>query len=337
MKTEILVDVTRGDMVESRHRGAVAVVDAKGQLVYSVGDPGLVTYMRSAAKPVQALGVVLSGAADRFGFTPAELAVMCASHYAEPIHLAAVRSILSRIGLDESALRCGPARPLKAEVAYALAEEGVPPRPLLSDCSGKHAGMLAVCVHRGYSLDDYLSPTHPLQQEIRSHLAAFAGVEPDSLVVGVDGCSAPVFALPLVNMALAFARLARPAQLPPGVDQAAERITRAMLAHPEMIAGTDGFCTELIRAGEGRVIAKLGAEGLYCIGLPEKGWGIALKIEDGAVRAVNPTAMEVLRQVDGVPPSVLEKLRAFHSVPNRNDEGQRVGWLRPVFHLKGVR
>jgi len=205
-----LVEVTRGPLVECLHRGDLVVVDFQGRLLAWAGEPDRVSYLRSSAKPLQTLQVLLSGAADRFGFTDAELAIMCASHYGEPFHVAVVESILRKIGLDGSFLRCGTAVSLSADYALEYARQGLELTPFLSDCSGKHAGMLAVCVHRGWDLAGYVSPEHPLQRENLRILADVAEVLESAISIGVDGCSVPVFAMPLRNMALAYAKRAQP-------------------------------------------------------------------------------------------------------------------------------
>ncbi|HOT00532.1 MAG TPA: asparaginase [Acidobacteriota bacterium] len=330
---EVLVTVTRSGRVECRHRGSVAVVDGGGRLVREIGDPGTVTYMRSAAKPIQALAVVASGAADRFAFTDEELAVMCASHYGEPDHRRVVASILTKVGLEPSALHCGTPPSIRAEIALAQARAGEAQTPLVSDCSGKHAGILAVCIHRGFPVAGYHRPDHPVQRMIRNILAAVSGEPEASIGVGVDGCSVPVFALPLRQMARAYARLAEPSGLPPELAAAARRITGAMTAHPFMLAGTGGFCTALAAAGGGRWVNKLGAEGVYCLGVKEPNLGIALKIEDGALRAVPPAAMRALALLGLLSPEDVAALAEFAAVPNRNDLGEIVGELSGVFSL----
>ncbi|NLI46482.1 MAG: asparaginase [Acidobacteria bacterium] len=333
---EVLVTVTRSGRVECRHRGSVAVVDGGGRLVREIGDPGTVTYMRSAAKPIQALAVVASGAADRFAFTDEELAVMCASHYGEPDHRRVVASILTKVGLEPSALHCGTPPSIRAEIALAQARAGEAQTPLVSDCSGKHAGILAVCIHRGFPVAGYHRPDHPVQRMIRNILAAVSGEPEASIGVGVDGCSVPVFALPLRQMARAYARLAEPSGLPPELAAAARRIAGAMTAHPFMLAGTGGFCTALAAAGGGRWVNKLGAEGVYCLGVKEPNLGIALKIEDGALRAVPPAAMRALALLGLLSPEDVAALAEFAAAPNRNDLGEIVGELSGVFSLTVV-
>jgi len=336
-----LVEITRGPLRESLHRGDIAVVDHKGKLLARAGDPEVVTYFRSAAKPIQALEVILSGAADRYGLDDRELAVICSSHYGQDFHRQSVQSILDKIGLDTSALRCGWPPSIKTEYALEAARRGLGPGPLFSDCSGKHAGMLAVCRHLGYDISNYESPNHPLQRKLLKLVSQLCGLEEERIAIGIDGCSVPVFALPLKNMALGYARLARPETLDKELCKAAERITRAMVSHPEMISGTPGplpgtwgFCSELIRHGRGNIIAKLGAEGVYCVGVKDRGLGLALKIEDGNSRAIHPVVLKILADLQILDAAQLEALDAFRHKKNYNDHGRVIGEYLTVFEMQ---
>ena len=324
----VLVEVTRGGIVESRHHGHVAVCDGAGRLLASAGDPDLITYWRSAAKPFQAMNVVLTGAADAFGLSDAELALTCSSHYGEPFHRAAVESILAKGGLEIGHLRCGPSVSLNPGFAQQMAWDNIPPHPLYNDCSGKHAGMLAVCRHRGFELGSYLAPDHPMQRQILEIIARMADWPPDRVHIGIDGCSAPVHALPLRNMARAYARLATPASLSPDLRAAAERIFRVMTAHPGMIAGTGGFCTELMRATNGRLVGKIGAEGIYCVGIRGRDLGLAVKIDGGNMRVLAPVVIRLLETLGHLFPEESAALGAFRVIPNLNDIGTRVGEIR---------
>ena len=329
-----LVEVTRGPLVECTHRGDLAVVDSSGKLVAWAGDPDHLCYLRSATKPVQTLQVILSGAADRFGFSPAELAIMCASHYGEPYHVAVVESILHKIGLNGSHLRCGTAVSLSPDYALEYARQGLALTPFLSDCSGKHAGMLAICMHRGWSLEDYVAPEHPLQRENLRIIANLAEVPEASVMIGVDGCSVPVFGMPLRSMALAYAKLAVPERLPEPLRSACRRVFDAMAAHPEMIAGTKGWCTELMRGTHGKLIGKLGAEGGYGVGVKQPGLGLALKFEDGGIRGIPPVILKALQELGLLS---AEEQTHFHAWQRRavtNDLGWTVGEIRSVFTLQ---
>ena len=250
----------RGPIVESRHRIAAAVCDAGGRVAAAVGDPGLVTYMRSAAKPLQALALIESGAARAFGLTSAEIAVTCASHSGEEIHVRTVRSVLAKAGVPEGALHCGVHPPIDRASAAALVAAGRAPTEVHCNCSGKHSGMLAVCAHRGWPLDGYWLPGQPLQQLLLGNVAAMAGLQPAEIVLGVDGCGVPVHGMPLTAMATAFARLAAPQALADGRAEAARTIVAAMQAHPYLVAGKGRFTTQLMEWTRPAIVAKSGAE-----------------------------------------------------------------------------
>ena len=332
--SEILITRSRGSIVECVHFGDVAVVGPAGKLIASCGDADKYTYFRSSAKPIQALNLIISGAAERFGINDQELALVCASHYSEDQHLETARSILAKAGLDESYLRCGAARSIKPEIAFAQAEAGIPPQRIKSDCSGKHSGMLATCAHKGYPLDTYLNPEHSLQQELIAIVSEVCDYPVEKIGVGVDGCGVPVFALPIRNMALAYARFAAPETLPERYRSAAIRIFEAMNAYPAMVSGTGGFCTALMQATGGRMIGKVGAMGVYTIGIKTARLGIALKIGDGSPGMAQVAAMHVLRELDLLTEAEYERLESFHRPPVLNDEGLRVGEVRAVFSLK---
>ncbi len=330
-QTESLVEVTRGGRVESEHRGAVAVVNADGRLMAHIGDVELVSYLRSSAKPFQLLPLVESGAADRFGFTDVELAVIAGSHSGEPRHVAAVQSILNKIGLSEDALQCGIHVPFNADAAKALRAAGREPSILHNNCSGKHSGMLAQAVDRSLSTHDYLDPQHPVQITIRQRLAELGGIPFDEVGVGVDGCSAPCFALPLRAAALAFARLAE------AREGGLWRVARAMLDHPEMVAGEGRLDTDLMRAVPGRLASKGGAEGYHGMGIVMKDGsvlGVAIKTADGdGKRGGHPVVIEVLRQLGVLDDEALSKLRSYHTWPITNHRGLEVGEVRATFKL----
>ena len=329
-----LVEVTRSGCVESIHYGAVAVVDAQGRLVAHAGDPDLTTYLRSTAKPFQLLPLVESGGADHFGFTDEELAVMAASHSGEPRHVETVQGILDKIGLSEDALECGAHWPLSEASSRALRESGREPTPIANNCSGKHASMLAQAVHRGLSTHGYLDPQHPVQITIRGTLAEMCGLNPDAIGIGVDGCSAPSFALSLRACATAFARLADPSALPQPRQRAVNRIVSAMITFPEMVGGEGRLDTNLMRATGGRVLSKGGAEGYQGIAILKGKLGVALKIVDGnGQRGCGPVAIEALRQLDVLGDAALDELREQHGQVVKNHRGLNVGEVRPIFKL----
>lgn len=330
--SEILVEVRRGPMVESVHRGDIAVVDRDGRTVASVGDPHKVTFWRSSAKPVQVLSLIESGGAERFGFTSPEIAVMCASHSGEEFHLAAVRSILAKIGLTEAALACGSHLPLHEESAHRMLAAGRKAGEVHCNCSGKHSGMLALAVLMGVDVNGYWRPEHPVQQRILETIADLAETEPGAIPLGVDGCGVPVHGLSLSQMALAYARLSTGAGMSPARQAAARRVVSAMQSNPEMIAGTGRLCTAILSAGQAYLVAKGGAEAVYCVGHVDKGYGIAVKIEDGNSRATGPSILEALRQMGDLPESPV--LTPFIRPIVKNHRGEHVGELVPAFRLR---
>jgi L-asparaginase II len=314
-----LAAVTRGELVESIHRGRLAVFDPMGGELEAWGDPEAYVYLRSSAKPFQALPLVLSGAADAFGLTGEELAVACASHNAEEPHLAAVRSILKKAGLSEGDLQSGAHLPMYEPAADELIRRGEEPRSIHGNCSGKHAGMLAVCVHEGYETLGYREPGHPLQRRILGLLAEVCGVEDDEVLIAGDNCGVPAFALPLRSFATGLARMATGDELPDHLVGAAIRIRDAMRSHPFMVAGTGRLDTELM--GRTHLLVKGGAEAVLAVGNPE-GWGMALKISDGSNRAMRPAALAVLDHM-GVRVGDGEALvRGLH--------GETVGEIEPL-------
>lgn len=321
------VVVIRGPVEESRHGIAVAVADAAGRLVAGGGNPHLVTYLRSSAKPLQALALVETGAVDAFGIQPDEIAVACASHSGEDVHVAAVRSLLKRVGLSEAALNCGVHPPVERDAALRILRSGARPTEVHCNCSGKHAGMLTTCRQLGCDLEGYWRPEHPLQQLLLANVAAMAELPAAEIAIGVDGCGVPVHGMPLVNMATAFARLADPSGLEEVRQAAARTVVRAMQAHPYLVAGKGRFDTALMETARPRVAAKSGAEALFCVALPELGLGVALKVIDGGSRAVAPATMAVLDQLNAVTGDDLEELRDWRRPSVQNVLGQVVGHL----------
>ena len=338
---EPLVEVRRGGITESRHRGHVAAVEPDGNVVASLGAPHNVTFLRSSAKPFQALPLLTTGAAERFGFTDEEVALACASHNGEPVHTKLAASMLDKIGLGPEALKCGVHEPYSPEAAGLLRARNEVPNVLHNNCSGKHAGMLAVALHLAAPIDNYESPDNPVQIAIGRAIAEFTDVPVEDLAVGIDGCAAPIFGVSVRAMALAYARLVSPpASFDKATRDASERIVRVMTAYPELIGGTlERLDTEIMRAAQGRVVSKVGAEGVYTAGiLPSEKWpnglGLALKIEDGDDKRARPTVViESLRQLGVLQDESLEAVSryAFFSVQNRR--GDVVGEIRAAFKL----
>jgi L-asparaginase II len=328
------VEQTRGDTVEVWHDVHVAVVDAAGRLVAGAGDPGLVTFWRSAAKPFQALPLLEDGAADHFGFSSEELALACASHSSAPDQVARVRALLAKIGCSERDLLCGPHPPLSERVARDYAAQGLTLTAVYSNCSGKHAAMLALARHHAWSTASYTRLEHPVQQRCLDAVSRWTDVPRGAVQTAVDGCGVVCFGLPLKRMALAYVRLGgaaaggappQPANPPaaPAASGAASRIVAAMLRHPDLIAGDGRPCTELMRAHPGRLIAKVGAEGVYSALLVREGLGVALKVSDGhgaaAVLALGAVLLEL-----GLKPQPA----ALAARPIVNTRGETVGELR---------
>ncbi len=330
----LLANVTRGNIVESRHRGYVAVTDGKGRILASAGDvEGYVTYMRSAAKPLQALNVIFSGAADKFQFTEKELAITCSSHFGQEIHQEVIYGILKKIGLTTDDLLCGT--PLSINLPYMQRQlrENMVLDQTSSDCSGKHSGFLSVCKAKGYPTARYNSPDHPMQREVLHIVSQMTGVPEEEIAIGVDGCSVPVHGLPLVSMAAAYARFSTPDQLEEPYRSACRRLYAAMTAYPEMIAGPGGFCTEFMRHTGGRFCGKVGAESVYCVGVKGQDMGITVKIEDGNFRALYPVVLSTLEQLGLIGAQELEALHSFAHPDILNDLGNPVGKVEPCFQL----
>lgn len=324
----ILVEVTRGSEVESRHRGEIVVVDEGGKVRYHLGDPEMPVCMRSLAKPFQALPLITTGAAAAFGLGPEELALVSGSLSGQDFQVALVEQILARIGLNPGALQCGSHAPLHRPTAKTLAQAGAKPTSLHHTCAGKHASMLALCVHQGWPVEDYLNPAHPVQQLILRTVSDMVGLAPVDIIVALDGCSAPVFYVPLRHIARGFARLAAAAP-----DSPEGAIMDACLRHPRHIAGDGRLETMIMQALPGLVFAKTGAEGGFALALAREGLGVALKIEDGASRALGPAILEVLHQLGLLSPEVQKSLAPQWRPVLYNHRQQEVGQLRPVLNL----
>jgi L-asparaginase II len=330
MSNPVLVEVTRGKLVESRHRGAVAVADAEGMMVLGLGDVAAPIFPRSAIKAVQALVLVESGGADRFGFGDEELALACASHGGEPGHVATVERMLAAAGLDAAALACGAHWPLHQPSARALARAGGTASALHNNCSGKHAGFLCAACAMTADTPGYEAADHPVQRAVKAALEDLTGVAIPDERRAIDGCAVPTWALPLAGLARAFARFGTGRGLAAGRAAAAARLRRACAAKPWFVAGSGRFCTELMAHFGERVFVKTGAEGVFCGALPEQGLGIAVKCDDGQGRAAEAAIAAViaallpLRDTDG------DFLARFVRPQLRNWNGAVVGGIRPT-------
>jgi L-asparaginase II len=338
LQSSVLAEITRGEIVESRHWGAVAVVTPQGEIVAQVGDIEFVSYLRSSAKPFQAMQVILSGAAAHFGFTTRELALMSGSHSGEPDHVECAAAILAKIGLTTKDLNCGLHPPFNRKIAATLGATGY--NELHNNCSGKHAGMLATALVQNYSLADYWKIQHPVQQAIGQLIADLAGLQFADMPAAIDGCSAATFAMSIKKMALTYARLVNPTSLPAVVAAAAQQVATAMIEFPTMVAAeTNRIDTDLMRALPGKLVAKAGAEGVYTMGLrpcsqyPD-GLGIALKIDDGDIgRARDAATLSTLRELDILTASQFEQLCEHYLRPIQNHQGLKVGEIRPTVQL----
>jgi L-asparaginase II len=318
-----LVRVVRSGVEESVHAVDVAVVDAEGLIVAHAGDPGRAMFARSSMKPLQA---TVSLSLAPFDFSSEEIAVMCASHNAEPVHVAAVRSLLARAGVEETALRCPPMRPWDEEASASSPER----RPINSDCSGKHGGMLAACLGQGWDLETYRDPDHPLQQAVLAAVLSVTGLQ--TVRVGVDGCGVPVHGMPLHGMARIYAAFSAP-RVWDGLGDHAERAVGAMRAQPYLVAGRNRVDTAVMETLPG-VVAKGGAEGLICAGLLQRGLGIAVKVRDGGHRAAGPALLRVLTALDAVDGPSAGKLAGFLRPPVLGG-GRPVGEIVTEFDLIG--
>lgn len=323
--------------MESVHEVAACVVDRSGNLAYKLGDVDTPVYLRSAAKPFIAATAVKYGIVERFGLEQRELAVMAASHTGEPYHVEAVRSILQKIGLPESALQCGGHAPYNVQAAAALERAREPFTALHNNCSGKHAGILALCLMLGADTATYMEPDNPAQQEILAFCAALTGEDVAALPLGVDGCGIPVFATPLRNAALAFSRFATLATADPADGRALRQVRDAMTAYPWYVSGTGEFDSTLMDAAGGAIACKAGAEGVHGDAIVSTGHGLALKVADGTKRAVAPAVLAILDALGLLPVATAVQLAAFKQPVLKNRAGRTVGEIRARRVLAGAR
>lgn len=352
MTAQPLFEVTRGQIVESVHYGSIAVVDSKGQLIASYGDPQRVAFLRSSAKPFQVLPFVERGGVESFHFTPRELSLSCASHEGSAMHVQAVLALQAKTGIDESRLQCGTHLPGDVEELKSLIVHNQEPRTNHNNCSGKHTAMLAHAKMRDLPLETYLDINHPVQQDILTTFAEMCRLTVDQVQLGIDGCSAPNFAVPLYHAAYGFARLCDPQELSETRASACRKITAAMTSFPEMVSGFGEFDEQLMKAGEGQIVCKRGAEGYQIVGLlpgvlsvDSPGIGIAIKVSDGdasrrgtgleSVNRVRPAVVvEILRQLGGLSSEQEQALAAFGPEKSiTNHRGTVTGKSRPVFKL----
>lgn len=327
-----LIEITRGGLVECQHWGAVAVANRDGKLLAQVGDPGAVVFTRSTIKAFQALPLMQSGGARALGWGPADLALLCASHNGEAMHVEQVERMLASVGQDYHALRCGCHRPLFAELGLGSLPAGFVPDERHNNCSGKHAGFVAYCVQHDLPLDDHLNPGHPLQVAVRERVAQAVGLVPGDLAAGTDGCSAPNYALPLANLARGYARLAGGAP-DTDLDESLTALADAMVARPELGSGTGRHDLDFMRVGAGDWVSKTGADGVQVVGSRSRGEAFALKVMDGSMLAQVAASVEVMDQLGWLSDAQREALAPRRSARIVNARGLEVGGRRPAFRL----
>ncbi len=327
----VLVRVLRGSRPESVHRGAWVLTDSAGGILDSAGDPNFAFFMRSSTKALQALPLLESGAAARFELTEQELALALASHNAEACHTEVVRGLLQRLGLDTGALRCGAQLPGDPEARQELRASGAEPSALHNNCSGKHAGFLALAKHLGEDTERYLDPGSPTQRLVREAVVEMSGIQPSELGTAIDGCSAPTFRFPLRGLATAFARVANPSGLCAARRAACERMLEAVAAHPALIAGHHKrICTDLARVTGGRLFPKVGAEAVYAIGIRGSDRALAIKMDDGFGRGLHVLILHLLRRFGLASDAELEALSKWGAGPTTNWAGLEVGRIEAV-------
>ncbi len=325
----ITIAVTRGDLIESRHAVWAAVVHATGRIIVQWGNAHALIYPRSAVKPFQALPLVMSGAAQRFGLDARHVALACASHNGERQHVDLVLDWLQRLNLTPAHLECGATEPIDAQTARAVIREGGVARPEYNNCSGKHCGFLTLARHLAADPSGYIEYGHPVQAEVRRAMALIFDHELESASWGIDGCGIPTYALSIADLAHAFARFAAPSALPEDARQAASFLFEAMTAHPYLVGGRNRFDTEIMACLPGTLMVKSGAEGVCAASIPDRGLGVVTKVVDGARRASDVAMGAVLRHLGVLTDSDWQRLKAYCAPEVRNVAGKAVGVIRP--------
>lgn len=329
------IEVTRGPLVESTHIAHIAVVNSNGEILYTHGDSDRLTYARSAIKPIQAIQVLESGAVDKFDINEKEISLMCASHAGETYHVESVKNILNKANINVDKLNCGIHVPGNSEIYKEIIESKVTLSQLHNNCSGKHSGMLISAKNKNEDLDTYLDINHPVQQRILDNISIVCEYDRDKIILGIDGCGAPVHALPLERFANGFARLADSQKLN-SKKYLVDKITSSMMKYPEMVAGRNRFCTALMKVCGDRIFGKMGAQGVYLIGDKKNNLGIAVKIEDGNSQATTCATMEVLRQLNLITEEEYNKLIDFANPKLLNARKDIIGEVRANFKLKEI-
>ncbi len=329
-----LVEVIRGKTVESIHRGDIAVVSLKDDILYELGDSERLTFFRSSSKPFQAIASLESGITEKFDIEQKEIALMASSHSGEEEHINVIKGFMEKVGIAEEALICGSHEPINREAALELITSGTKPTMLHCNCSAKHVGILAACKIKGYELKDYNRYDHPIQKDIDKVISDFTGIAESEIVKGIDGCNIPVHAVSLRNMAYSYANLTNYKFMDGKYEKSQKSLIASMIAFPEMVAGKGRLDTELMKLLKGKVIAKIGAEGVYCASIPSKNIGISIKIEDGNSRALGPVILETLLQLNIISSEEIEVLRNFWRPEVLNHYGEKSGEIKAKFKIK---
>jgi len=324
----ILVEVYRAGVLESFHRGTICVVNEAGEIIFSAGDAHQICYPRSAMKLIQVIPLLELGGMGHFNFTLEEIAVMCGSHNAEPEHLRVVESILYKIGATKDMLHCGPQYPTAKKVADELIKTGTKPHPIHNNCSGKHAGMLALCKLLNYSTDNYLAPEHPIQLLIKKTCADFYAYKESNMVTALDGCTAPIFSIPVYHQALAYKNLVSTANYAPNRVNACQTIIEAISAYPFMVAGTGRYCTDMLQITAPDIIGKTGAEGVFCMSFTKQKIGVCIKIDDGKMLPQYNVAQALIEATGLFPSEQLAPLHHYAQTPLTNFNRLQTGEIK---------
>lgn len=330
----VLVNTYRGQVLDLFTTGSIAVVNAEGKLLYSYGDPDKIAYARSSAKLMQAMVPVYTGACAHYGLTEQEIAQICSSHSGEAVHVANVRSILKKIGLDETYLQCGVHYPFQADVTAAMRARGEAPQQVHNNCSGKHAGMLACTKYMNEDLRTYYKPEHPHQQRITETIADICGYNKEQILLGLDGCGVPVHALPVERFAYGFSRLCKPETLPGRYQEAAQTVVNAVMHNSVISSGSDRIDHKIMSRYPGKIVVKSGADGYFAGGLPWEGIGFALKTNDGNAELRNIVLIELLYQLGVIPQKDLDYFEPEHIVRHYNHKGELASESRAAFQLE---
>ena len=338
--SDILIKIYRGNLVENIYQGDIAIVNTRGKITFSVGDSEKITYWRSAAKPIQVMPVIYSGAADKYKLTEKEIAILTSSHSGEDEHIKLIYSILDKISLDERNLLCGAYPAFRKTTNNSLIQDKTNAKPIYNPCSGKHVAQLILCKYYGWSVNDYYKLEHPVQQMILNVITKLTEYPKENIYLGVDGCGVPVYGLPIKNMSCAYARMLNWKNLFPEYQQAAKRIVISMIRNPKIVGGTSRFDTDLMQISEGKLLAKSGADGVFCIGVRNKnnnkGIGITIKMESGNMKFLPMVVIRVLSQLKILSKEKLNQLEKYCSSWVKNYRNEKVGTFISDFKLREV-